>query len=81
MSCDSTHSGDITRDGLYRSLALTAIAQQGRPIEEKSLQHYEDNGVLRGETREGGRGGNGSVGSGGRVGRGEKGGGTLMCDY
>jgi sorting nexin-8 len=43
VSCDSTHSGDITRDGLYRSLALTAIAQQGRPIEEKSLQHYEDN--------------------------------------
>ena len=61
MSCDSSQSGDLTRDGVYRSLALTAIAQQGKPVEERSLQHYDDSGVLR----EGAAG----RGKGGREGR------------
>ena len=53
-SCDSTHSGSISRDGFYRSLALTAIAQQGKMAEEKSLQYYAENGG-EGGGREGGR--------------------------
>ena len=67
MSCDSAHSGDITRDGFYRSLALVAVAQLGREPEERSLLHYAESGEReweggRGEARGGilrgeGRGG------------------------
>ena len=42
VSCDSTHSGHVSRDGFYRSLALVAVAQQGK--DEKSLQNYGENG-------------------------------------
>ena len=42
VSCDSTHSGHVSRDGFYRSLALVAVAQQGK--DEKSLQNYAENG-------------------------------------
>ena len=38
VSCDSTHSGHVSRDGFYRSLALVAVTQQGK--DEKSLQQY-----------------------------------------
>lgn len=41
VSCDSTHSGSVSRDGFYRSLALVAVGQQGK--DEKSLQQYANN--------------------------------------
>lgn len=45
MSCDSAHSDHISRDGFYKSLALTAIAQQGKVVDEKSLQQYAESGM------------------------------------
>ena len=35
----------MSRDGFYKSLALTGIAQQGKVVDEKSLQQYAENGV------------------------------------
>ncbi|XP_033630679.1 sorting nexin-8-like isoform X1 [Asterias rubens] len=32
--------GYLTRNGLYKALALTALAQQGKPISEKILENY-----------------------------------------
>ena len=42
--CDPTGSKNIGRDGLYKSLALAALAQQGKGIDEKVLQHYGESG-------------------------------------
>ncbi len=35
--CDSGESGSLNRDGLYKSLALLAIAQQGKAVDKTSL--------------------------------------------
>ena len=51
--CDPSGSGGLTRDGLYKSLALAAVAQEGRTVEERALMSYRDSG-------EGSRGGGGS---------------------
>ncbi|XP_022102446.1 sorting nexin-8-like isoform X2 [Acanthaster planci] len=32
--------GYLTRSGLYKALALTALAQQGKPVSEKMLENY-----------------------------------------
>ena len=42
--CDPTGSGNVGRDGLYKSLALAALAQQGKGIDEKALHHYGESG-------------------------------------
>jgi hypothetical protein len=36
--------GYLTRNGLYKALALTALAQQGKPLNEKILEAYTDQG-------------------------------------
>lgn len=37
---DSNHEGFVTRDGLYKALALTALAQQGKSVNEKLLESF-----------------------------------------
>ncbi|XP_064631538.1 sorting nexin-8-like isoform X2 [Lineus longissimus] len=37
-----TKVGYLTRNGLYKALALTALAQQGKPLNEKILETYTD---------------------------------------
>jgi len=39
-ACDPAGSNSIGRDGLYKSLALAALAQQGKGVDEKALQSY-----------------------------------------
>ncbi|CAB4019749.1 sorting nexin-8-like [Paramuricea clavata] len=39
-SADSGHEGSVGRDGLYKALALTALAQQGKPVNEKLLEGF-----------------------------------------
>ncbi|XP_031567509.1 sorting nexin-8-like [Actinia tenebrosa] len=39
---DPKQEGFITRDGLYKALALTALAQQGKPVSEKALESFVD---------------------------------------
>ena len=63
--CDSAHSGSVSRDGFYKSLALTSLAQQGKNLEEKNLSHYEGTGEEGGEGRRRRRGGEGRGGRGG----------------
>ena len=36
--------GYLSRTGLYHALALTALAQQGKPINEKILEKFSDEG-------------------------------------
>lgn len=36
--------GQLSRNGLYKALALTALAQQGKAINEKILETYSDQG-------------------------------------
>ena len=36
--------GYLTRTGLYKALALTALAQQGKAINDKILESYSDQG-------------------------------------
>ena len=43
--CDPTDSGVLTRDGFYLSLVYMAMAQQGKPVEERILQHLDGRGV------------------------------------
>lgn len=43
---DPRQDGYITRDGLYKALALTALAQQGKSISEKALEQFVDSGKL-----------------------------------
>ena len=38
--------GYLTRTGLYKALALTALAQQGKAINDKILESYSDQGNL-----------------------------------
>ena len=38
--------GHLSRNGLYKALALTALAQQGKSINEKILESYTDQGTL-----------------------------------
>lgn len=45
--CDPSKTGHVTRDGFYRSLALCALAQQGKVVDEKSLVMYGEAGTLR----------------------------------
>ena len=42
---DNKKEGYVTRDGLYKALALTAMAQQGKPISEKALEQFIDSGI------------------------------------
>ena len=44
--CDPAGSGSLTRDGLYKSLALAAVAQEGRTVEERALKSYQDSGEV-----------------------------------
>lgn len=37
---DSSHEGFATRDGLYKALALTALAQEGKSVNEKLLEGF-----------------------------------------
>ena len=37
--------GFLTRTGLYKALALTALAQQGKAVSEKLLESFSDQGV------------------------------------
>ncbi|KAK3754436.1 hypothetical protein QZH41_009222, partial [Actinostola sp. cb2023] len=39
---DPKQDGFVTRDGLYKALALTALAQQGKPVSEKALESFVD---------------------------------------
>ncbi len=41
---DPRQDGYVTRDGLYKALALTALAQQGKSISEKALEQFVDSG-------------------------------------
>lgn len=41
---DPKQDGYVTRDGLYKALALTALAQQGKSISEKALEQFVDSG-------------------------------------
>ena len=50
--CDPSGTGSLTRDGLYKSLALSAVAQEGRAVEERALKSFRDSG----EDSRGGRG-------------------------
>ncbi len=43
-SCDPTGSGNISRDGFYKSLSLCALGQQGKGVDEKNLFNYGDAG-------------------------------------
>ncbi len=36
--------GYLTRTGLYKALALTALAQQGKSINDKILESFSDQG-------------------------------------
>ena len=37
--------GYLTRTGLYKALALTALAQQGKPLNDKILESFTDTGI------------------------------------
>ncbi|RMX44458.1 hypothetical protein pdam_00010065 [Pocillopora damicornis] len=39
---DPRQDGYVTRDGLYKALALTALAQQGKIISERALEQFVD---------------------------------------
>ena len=39
--------GYLTRNGLYKALALVALAQQGKTISDKLLETYSDQGKLK----------------------------------
>ena len=41
---DPKQEGYVTRDGLYKALALTALAQQGKSVTEKALETFADTG-------------------------------------
>ena len=53
-SCDPGGSGFLSRDGVYKSLALTALAQQGKGVDVRALASYGEGGE-GGREREGGR--------------------------
>ena len=38
--------GFLTRNGLYKALALTALAQQGKTITDKILESFSDQGTI-----------------------------------
>ena len=42
---DPRQDGFVTRDGLYKALALTALAQQGKSISDKALEMFVDAGA------------------------------------
>jgi hypothetical protein len=42
--CDPSGSDRLSRDSFYRSLALCALAQQGKAVDEKSLVLYGEAG-------------------------------------
>ncbi|XP_065826548.1 sorting nexin-8-like [Oscarella lobularis] len=42
QASDSKGQGSLNRDGLYKALALTAVAQKGKPPTEKSLDVFQD---------------------------------------
>lgn len=44
---DPRQDGYVTRDGLYKALALTALAQQGKSISAKALEQFVDSGKIR----------------------------------
>ena len=39
-----TSQGFMTRNGLYKALALTALAQQGKTVSDKLLESYGTQG-------------------------------------
>ena len=39
--------GHLNRDSLYKTLALIALAQQSKPLTDKSLDVYNDSGNLK----------------------------------
>ena len=41
---DPRQDGCVTRDGLYKALALTALAQQGKSISDKAVEQFFDSG-------------------------------------
>lgn len=43
---DPRQDGYVTRDGLYKALALTALAQQGKIISERALEQFVDSGMV-----------------------------------
>ena len=53
-SCDPGGSGFLSRDGVYKSLALTALAQQGKGADVRALASYGEGGKGQREG-EGGR--------------------------
>ena len=42
--CDTHKSNKLGRDSVYKSLALVALAQQGKPLDDKVLSNYADKG-------------------------------------
>lgn len=38
--------GYLTRVGLYKALALTALAQQGKTVSEKLLENFSGHGMF-----------------------------------
>ena len=44
--CDPSHTNYVGRDHLYKSLALVALAQQGKSLDDKVLLNYTDKGRI-----------------------------------
>ena len=42
--CDPSRTNYVGRDHLYKSLALVALAQQGKSLDDKVLLNYTDKG-------------------------------------
>ena len=42
--CDPSHTNYVGRDHFYKSLALVALAQQGKSLDDKVLLNYTDKG-------------------------------------
>ena len=42
--CDPIESGSLSRDSLYKAMALCALGQQGKGVDEKLLLKYGDSG-------------------------------------
>lgn len=44
--CDPSRTNYVGRDHLYKSLALVALAQQGKSLDDKVLLNYTDKGRI-----------------------------------
>lgn len=44
--CDPSRTNYVGRDHFYKSLALVALAQQGKSLDDKVLLNYTDKGEI-----------------------------------